>query len=292
MNLVLVWVNLFAFQLDLVNAVATVVSTTGLDVRHEMVTVMGRPAYIYRPNQTVMKRPSAGIFVLHGSEGVPSDMYGLGMEVAADANSFLVVYPDMASSRAGEWGYASDIPYFEALAHFLTKEPYRLDPERAFVCGHSAGGSMSLFLQNEMDVFASGAAVEAAVGHLESWNMSKSGHRSMVIWNHADPVLEEYAPTGGEPAYYNLTISTLRRHGTQTYSSRTPLPTSASVVSAEILTYLADNAPELQMLSWRSNPGTHKWPSTSWASFGATETLVSFFIGNAPDAEIGEEIVV
>lgn len=85
---------------------------------------------------------------------------------------------------------------------------------------------MSLFLQNEVDVFKAAGAVESAVGNLDKWDMSRRGIPTMIVWNHADPVLEEYAPTGGEPAYYNLTIQTLRRGGSQVPAKKRALPHS------------------------------------------------------------------
>merc|ERR1712224_149682 len=99
----------------------------------------------------------------------------------------------------------------------------------------------------------------------------------MVIWNHADPVLEEYAPPGGEAAYYNLTVSTLRRHGSKRFTIKS-LKTSARITSAELLTYSEGTAPELRVISFNSKPGTHAWSDKSWCTFSATEKLVDFFL--------------
>eukprot|EP00746_Dinoflagellata_sp_MGD_P054737 gnl/MRDRNA2_/MRDRNA2_239279_c0_seq1.p1 gnl/MRDRNA2_/MRDRNA2_239279_c0~~gnl/MRDRNA2_/MRDRNA2_239279_c0_seq1.p1 ORF type:complete len:245 (+),score=34.85 gnl/MRDRNA2_/MRDRNA2_239279_c0_seq1:65-736(+) len=207
-----------------------------LQGQHEPITVMGRTGYVYKPaaTETEGSRQVPGIFVLHGSGGVAPDMFNKGFEALADAHGFLVVYPEMKIPRADEWGYHDDIPYFTALVQRLQENDYHLDPARAFICGHSAGASFTLFFQNEVDLFKASGAVEGAVGNLEKWDMSKPGHPVMVIWNHADPVLEAFAPPGGEPAYYKETVSTLRRHGSQTFTKQ-PLPTSKTIVSADVL---------------------------------------------------------
>lgn len=247
--------------------------------QHLSVSVMGRQTFVYKPvsHPTSPTGPLAGIVVLHGSGGVPADMYNIGFEQLADTHNFLVVYPEMKVPRSDDWGYTSDIPFFSALVDRLHEDDIGLDKSQVFLCGHSAGGTMALFLQNEMDAFRKAAAVEAAVGHLPLWDMSRQGIPTMVVWNHADPVLEEYAPEGGEPAYYNLTISTLRRHGSLQPSTSKSLPTSGKTPFAELVFYQNDNAPQLLILSWRSVPGTHAWARSSNFTFDATEELTKFF---------------
>jgi len=247
------------------------------DKNHTAVTVMGRTSFVYRPVPN-MTSPLPGILVLHGSGGVATDMYDVGFERLADIHKFLVVYPEMKVPRADIWGYKDDIPFFFALCDRLQEADIGLDRSQTFVVGHSAGGTMSLFLQNQMDVFAAVASVEAAVGHLQEWDMSRPGHRAMVVWNHADPVLHSFAPGGSEAAYYNLTLSTLRRHGSlQPWTSKR-LPTSQNTLSAELVDYRRDAAPELLMLSWRSDPGTHAWPKSSKYTFDAAEEVMKFFL--------------
>eukprot|EP00746_Dinoflagellata_sp_MGD_P067531 gnl/MRDRNA2_/MRDRNA2_278783_c0_seq1.p1 gnl/MRDRNA2_/MRDRNA2_278783_c0~~gnl/MRDRNA2_/MRDRNA2_278783_c0_seq1.p1 ORF type:complete len:234 (+),score=39.40 gnl/MRDRNA2_/MRDRNA2_278783_c0_seq1:61-702(+) len=136
---------------------------------------------------------------------------------------------------------------------------------------------MSLYLQNEVDLFSAAGAVEAAPGDLLHWDMAKPGHPTMIIWNHADPVLQEYAPEGQEALYYNMTISTLRRHGSKMFTLE-PLPTSNTIIAADMKHYPKDAAPILKMLSFRSHPGTHDWAFTSWSTFNATDELVKFFL--------------
>eukprot|EP00929_Paragymnodinium_shiwhaense_P057935 TRINITY_DN2901_c0_g1_i1.p1 TRINITY_DN2901_c0_g1~~TRINITY_DN2901_c0_g1_i1.p1 ORF type:complete len:282 (+),score=23.04 TRINITY_DN2901_c0_g1_i1:254-1099(+) len=256
----------------------TVLSQDSVEPRHEKVTVMGRTSYVYRPRLTYNTGRVPAVFVLHGSDSVAEDMFDVGFEQFADVHNFLVVYPEMHVPRSAKWGFHDDIPYFDALSKRLQAEDYGMDGSRAFVCGHSAGGTMSLFLQNEADTFSAAAAVEAAPGSLELWNMSRVGKRTMVVWNHADPVLAEYAPEQDESEYYNMTIDVLRRHGTRKPMASERLPLSVRTVSADVHTYEEDLAPELVMLSWRSWPGTHSWPTAWEFSFDAAHVLTKFFL--------------
>jgi len=243
---------------------------------HTDVVVKGRLARVYIPQTAAAENGRAAIVVLHGSFDSPAGMFEVGFEPLADARGFLVVYPDMQVPSSAEWGYASDIPYLTALAGRLA-EDFGVDPDRLFICGHSAGGTMSLFVQNEVDVFAAAGAVEAGVGHLPEWTMDKRGSRTMVIWNHNDPVLSEY---GGEDLY-RRTITTLRRKGSQQPSAREPLPTSGGTPEAELRRYPEDGSPELWELSWRSHAGTHSWPKEPHVSFDGARQLVRFFLDDS-----------
>jgi poly(3-hydroxybutyrate) depolymerase len=252
--------------------------------REELV-VMGRTGYLYKPLPCAVhrcidppKQAPAAIFVLHGSDEDASAMFDVGFEALADLHGFLVVYPEMRIPKSDEWELANDVPYFTALVETL-KRYYPVAENQFFVCGHSAGGSMSTYLNNEVDLFSAAGSVEAAVGRLFAWDMSKRGHRTMVVWNHADPVLAKYAPPGGEQAYLNLTINTLRRRSSAGPNFREQLPLSESISQAELVTYNEDQAPQLRILHFTSNIGQHTWPMARWTTgVDAAEQLVAFFL--------------
>merc|ERR1719213_691295 len=77
--------------------------------------------------------------------------------------------------------------------------------EDVYISGHSAGGTMSLFLQNEISIFRRAGIISAGVGHLHLWNMSRRGQDTMIIWNRGD--LQEY----GGLRYLDVTVATLRK---------------------------------------------------------------------------------
>lgn len=258
------------------------------NVEYDVLTVgAGRVAYVYRPRSMKIRRAGGSapaVFVLHGSDEVAAESdVASEFQALAQDHAFLLVYPETKVKRASDWDYREDVGYISALVQRLQEQrDYRLDAGRLFVCGHSAGGSFALFLQNEIGLFSAAAAVEAGVGYLEDWDLSKQGKRTMLIWNHADPVLTAFAPTivaGGEPALFNLTISTLRRHGSLKFALYS-MPTSETIVAASSRLYPEDGAPQLSVLSFRSHPGSHAWARTSWCTFSATKEIVNFFALN------------
>lgn len=257
---------------------------------HEPLEVLGRRGYVYWPASLPLSgasvSPPAAVLVLHGSQEAASDMFGVGLEAIADSRGdFMVAYPEMARPYGDSWGYEEDLPYFQAFVARL--QEFGVDASNVFICGHSAGGSMTYYLQNQLDLFAAAGAVESAVGHLDLWDMTKSGVRTMIVWNHADPVLEQWAPTGGESAYLDLTVRTLRRAVNSTESPRpatSALPVTHVVQQADMQIFTADRgAPEIHVLGFTSNPGRHTWAQASWTgSVDASEELVLFFLGEGP----------
>jgi len=285
----------------------------GLKGQHMSVTVMGRKSYIYKPgplpgssgSSDMWNRSLPGVIALHGSAEGPVDMHARGFDEAlATRLQVMIVYPEMQVPAGDDWGYVSDIPFFLALGHRLRESDIGLDGSQAFVCGFSAGGSMALFLQNEVDTFQAAASVETGPGYLNTWHMSNLGHRSMIVWNHADPELAGCfnmmpswpacrngagaGPEGSEVANWEATIATLRRHGSQQPSATKRLPLFGQsalaelkygkTLFAELVEFRQDTAPELRIVSWRSDPGQHSWASSSNNGFDATELVMNFFL--------------
>jgi poly(3-hydroxybutyrate) depolymerase len=206
------------------------------------------------------------VVVLHGSDDTAlniaktTDME----EVARQTTGFLAVFPEMAAGPGGDsWGFAdpSEIAFFHALVEHIDSE-YALRRDQVYVCGHSNGGTMALFLQNNMpDVFSGAAAVEGGIGHLEDWDEESDGRPTMLVWNHNDAVLAEY---GGEQLFQD-TVSKLRRHNnTEAWPAFTlPLTSGTSeILFAEknIWSHIP-RAPLLHVISWESKDPTHKWLS-------------------------------
>jgi len=247
-------------------------------VEHVPLEVMGRVGYVYSPPG---KQATSAVFVLHGSGCSPSDYFGKGFEALADERGFHVVYPEMKVPKGDAWGGKDDISYFEALIQRLQQVDFGVT--RHFVSGHSAGGSMSYFLQNEMPHFEAAGIVEAGADPNSEWDLTKVGLRTIIVWNHADPVLTQYAPGRKEMAYYNQTLKALHRQPGSDPDSRVALPTSHAVVQAERLTFNKNAvAPELKIVSWTSKPGKHDWALPSWTiTLDATKELVDFFLGES-----------
>eukprot|EP00440_Ansanella_granifera_P069081 gb/GFBE01074941.1/.p1 GENE.gb/GFBE01074941.1/~~gb/GFBE01074941.1/.p1 ORF type:complete len:434 (+),score=50.79 gb/GFBE01074941.1/:1-1302(+) len=227
--------------------------------------VHGRSVWVYQPSPTVLgEAPRKAVMVLHGSEDTPAGIASSSKfhRVAARCSpGFLVVYPEMATPGGEVWGYEApwEIAFFKDVIELLVSD-LSVARDQVFVTGHSAGGSMSLFLQNNQpDLFRAAAAVEAGVSRLPAWTNSSHGRPTLVVWNHNDNVLQQF---GGDKLYQQ-TLDTLRRHDkTGSYpTKKLPLPAGfQGVVAAERLVWQATEVlPATLVVSWASDVPTHTW---------------------------------
>jgi poly(3-hydroxybutyrate) depolymerase len=246
---------------------------------------MGRDVWVYAPLSSQLSNQSLpAVVVLHGTADYALSIANTSrFEQLAESSSkpFLAVFPEMSTPGGEMWGYMDDLPFFRALRDSLDDQ-FPLDRSEVYVCGHSAGGSMSIFLQNNLpSVFGGAAAVEAGLGGLPWWDEESSGRPTMLVWNHNDPVLREF---GGE-ALLNKTLSKLRRHASsadQQPSFSMPVATfNDSVVKrAEQLLYGASgSSPPLAVVSWETVLPTHHWssPVNVPGSFDASALVWDFF---------------
>lgn len=246
--------------------------------------VQGRSLWVYHPY--FLKRISRkAVIVLHGSESSPAAIARSSQfhDVAARTSpGFFVVYPEMAVPGSDSWGFGApwEEAYFRSVVDVLESD-FMIDRQEVFVVGHSNGGTMALFLQNNFpDMFKAAAAVEAGVGHLQDWRNASYGLPTMIVWNHNDPVLFEY---GGDQLFQN-TIDTLQRHsGTRVPHQKLPLPSGYSgIASAERWIWNEDaSQPRLTVVSWSSDTPTHSWVnhnSVHGAPLDAAILVCDFFI--------------
>jgi poly(3-hydroxybutyrate) depolymerase len=252
--------------------------------QRQRLSILGRDVWVYQPSMTISSQPSAAIVVLHGSEDTALNIAAAtGFEDLSEQpldETFISVFPEMGTLRAEDWEYKADIVFFKALADTLVTS-FGVKGEEVFVCGHSAGGSMALFLQNNMpNVFRAAAAVEAGVGHLPKWDLSSAGRPAMVIWNQNDPVLKEY---GGEKLLSN-TLSTLRRHDSSrlgpSFSLSIPLADHSSVKHAQKFMWGGGaNSPPTLVISWESVQPSHHWVNGKSfpGAFDASGKIWDFF---------------
>lgn len=255
--------------------------------------VHNRSVLAYMPYSAITglkPKPVPAIVVLHGSVDTAVNIANKArFEQVAEAHSpgFLLVYPEMQHYKGEDWGYSDprEMAFFSDLPGAIANAGFPIDQAKVFVAGHSSGGSMALYLQNNLpEVFNGAAAVEAGVGHLEVWQNKSFGRPTMVVWNHNDNVLAEY---GGE-SLYQQTVAHLRRHdpSTRLGSEAGPrywkpmLEATSSVVYANRLYWPAvGNAPPLAVVSWQSASATHNWanPVNVPGSFDAASQIWSFF---------------
>lgn len=249
--------------------------------------ILGRDVWIYRPAVANRIDQLPTIIVLHGSQDFVANISNAtgfqGLSETSAGGTFLTVFPEMSTPGGENWGYAEDVPFFRTLAETLVTI-HNAKRTEIFVCGHSAGGTMSLFLQNNMpDVFRAAAAVESGVGTLDAWDARSSGRPVMVVWNHNDPVLKLY---GGEDVL-SRTLSMLRRHDTASvgpsFLEKIPLSSNESVKYAQKLSWGAgNNTPPTVIVSWESVVPSHKWINKGEfpGSFDASDQIWAFFLSS------------
>jgi len=227
-----------------------------------------RSVLLYAPAAPLRAKPLPVVVVLHGSETSNYEMANV-TRYHTVTDSAVVVYPEMQIPKGEDWGYnaSSETSFFRALPGAVERAGYRVDSSQVFVVGHSSGGSMSLLLQNNMpDLFRAAAAVEAGACHLQMWCNQSSGTPVMLVWNHNDPVLQEF---GGEALYFQ-SLRQLRRHDpagpTVDPSNVTEL--ALPVAQASGIAYAmrmvwpaAGHASALEVVSWKSWTPTHHWAS-------------------------------
>jgi len=203
-------------------------------------------------------------------------------EVVSEA---VVMYPEMQTPFGLEWGYNApwEVEFFKALPYEAMKIGCTMNTGQVFIAGHSAGGSMALFLQNNQpELVMAAASVEAGVGKLYLWHNQSFGTPVMVVWNHNDDVLQEY---GGE-TLYNNTVQQLQRHNPTGDSAAPPVVTDEVLAHTPAIVYAthlvwpsAGQSPLLEVISWKSKAPTHHWisPRILAGSFDSSALVWDFF---------------
>jgi len=259
--------------------VPIVPSVLGSRSQRTQIWVLERSVWVSVPSRAPANSPA--VIVLHGSEDYPLAIANASrFEEVGESSSepFLSVFPEMETPGGEVWGYQKDLKFFTALRDTLERD-FAVNRREVYVCGHSAGGTMALFLQNRLPgVVRAAASVEAAMGHTEFWNHSSTGRPTLLIWNHNDPVLKSWDLLLGD------TIKMLRRHdptnSQPSYSLPVPLLNKSRVRYANMFLWgSVGSVPQTAVVSWRTDNSTHNWsnPHNVPGSFDAASLIWDFF---------------
>lgn len=247
--------------------------------RRKQIWLLERSVWVSVPSRLSANSPA--VIVLHGSEDHPLAIANASrFEDVAELSPepFLSVFPDMEKPGGEEWGYAKDSYFFQALADTLVSD-FAVNRKEIYVCGHSAGGTMALYLQNNLPgVIRAAASVEAAMGHTAEWDHESSGRPTLLIWNHNDPVLKSW------DLHLSGTIKMLRRHDSTnsapSFSLPVPLLNNSAVRYAQMFLWgTAGSVPQTAVVSWQTENATHSWsnPYNVPGSFDAAFLIWDFF---------------
>ncbi len=161
---------------------------------------------LYVPAAYDGEKPVPLVVMLHGCTQDPDDLAaGTRMNARAEAEGFLVVYPEQTAAQHPQkcWSWydpahqerAKGEPEILAGITRRVMETHRVDPSRVYVAGISAGGAMALVLAAAYPELYAAAAVHSAVpyraarGVQEALRAMKSGGEPPALPGRAVPLL-------------------------------------------------------------------------------------------------------
>jgi len=202
-------------------AQAAVPTGCGAPASGGTLSLSGRPLIVHTPAAATGKKPLALVLNLHGSGSDPAQQeLFTGMDATADADGFIVAYPQgaiplatgfawnvpgqpLANGAAVPKGAASDVAYLRRVVTYLESR-YCVDAKRVYATGFSGGARMAS--QAACDLSGTFAAVAPVSGlRLPSPCPSTRAVPVLAIHGTADPV----DPYGGHGlAYWTYSVQT------------------------------------------------------------------------------------
>lgn len=114
-----------------------------------------RESVLYVPDGHAADDPLPVVLAFHGGGGSPEAFRDItGLDAAADANGFAVLYADAGDGLWGDWrdvtgDPANDLEYVSLILDTLAAE-HQIDSRRVYATGISNGGAFSLVLASEL----------------------------------------------------------------------------------------------------------------------------------------------
>ena len=236
------------------------------------ITVAGQPRTVIVHVPAGLAGPVALVLNMHGSGGTAADEEAFsGMDQAADANGFIVAYPQGAIALGAGFAWnvpgqplssgepvppdAADDVAFVAQAIVSIEQRYAIDPKRVYATGMSGGGRMAS--QLGCDLSTTLAAV-APVAGLRFPSPCASQRAVPVITFHgtADPV-NPYL--GGGPAYWTSSVPTAAQQWAA-HNGCGPTPTLSQPAAGVQLTSYTGCAGAAAVDLYTIDGTGHEWP--------------------------------
>jgi polyhydroxybutyrate depolymerase len=226
---------------------------------------------------------------LHGyTSNADQQMLYSGMNATADANNFIVVYPNGVANYWNAFGNgADDVKFLDSLIEKLSRT-YNIDRTSVYGCGMSNGGFMSYSLACQLSHEI--AAIASVTGTMSNWNLANCPISRKV------PVMQIHGTT--DPTVdYNTGVSAWGSVGVEASLLFWIDTNSCSLVSDTIdvpNTNVADNC-TAQLIRYRSCAqgsevyfykilgGEHTWPGAPITigvtnrDFNASTEIWNFF---------------
>jgi len=235
--------------------------------------------------------PRPLILNLHGSgSNAAQQQASTAMDAIADANQFIVAYPDAAIALGGgfAWnvpgqpllgggavpdGAADDVAFFAQAIAFL-EQRYAIDAHRIFVTGMSGGARMTSQLGCDL---AGTVAAIAPVAGLRFPSPCAGTRAVPVVAFHGTADTVNPYDGGGQPYWTYSVPSAQQQWGTHNGCAATP--TSSPAADKVTLTSYGDCAAGAAVQLYTIDGAGHEWPGApgQTPAIDASTTMWSFF---------------
>ena len=235
--------------------------------------------------------PRPLVLNLHGSGGNGAQQQAaIGMDPIAEANQFIVAYPDAAIALGGgfAWnvpgqpllgggavpdGAADDVAFFAQAIAFL-EQRYTIDAHRIFVTGMSGGARMTSQLGCEL---AGTVAAIAPVAGLRFPTPCAGTRAVPVVAFHGTADTVNPYDGGGQPYWTYSVPSAQQQWGAHDGCGATP--TSSPAADKVTLTTYGDCAGGAAVQLYTIDGAGHEWPGApgQTPAIDASTTMWSFF---------------
>ncbi|MCE7059606.1 cellulase family glycosylhydrolase [Dyadobacter sp. CY343] len=268
--------------LFLISSLTNLNLSWGLDVSGSITSSGKTRTFIFHAPGTSVPEDLPLLFVFHGDNGSGANIRNTtGFNATADANNFIVVYPN-ADTDGGGWHRAIDqtkdaIFTSDLIDYFCNT--YHIDAKKVYATGLSAGGFMTynlaVNLPDKIAAFAPVAANMYANNDNYSYFSSANFKPVPILHIHGDTdAVVSYPDPNHTPTPWNewpLTQWSYYSCGKTTYT----LPNDAIATNVMKLKFCVGNAPETKEVSMIRVQGVgHAWPVTS--NFNPNQAIWDF----------------
>lgn len=289
------WLRLSALVLLGLIVLAAVLFLVVPRLGRQAITVGGfeRTYRVHLPTGYDGSRPAALVMLFHqyGADGWAIQQLS-GMDRVADANGFIVVYPDgyQGSWNEGSGKFAAekagvdDVAFTNAMLDALTQR-YAIDPNRIYAAGFSNGGFMAQRLACELSDRISAIAVVGATMTLDTYAHCRPQLPVSVLMIHGKE--DTSVPWNGNDTYMGVTdalgrwVSLDRCKGQPIQVDKPDLANDGTTVSYGIYSGCMLSR---RVALYAIEGGNHSWPGGS--------RLLQFYVPGNESYDIDASTVI
>jgi polyhydroxybutyrate depolymerase len=240
----------------------------------ETLTILatGRPRIVVVHVPAGTKEPVALVLNMHGSGGTASDEEAaIGMDQAADANGFIVAYPQGGIPLGGGFAWnvpgqpladgssvpadAEDDAAFLAAAIASLERKYPIDPKRVYATGLSGGGRMASQLGCDLSTIVAAIAPVAGLRFPSPCNSQRPV--PVISFHGTSDGTNPY--DGGGPAYWTYSVPTAAERWSA-HNRCAPVPEVTQAAPGVQVTRYADCTAGTTVELYTISGAGHEWP--------------------------------